>query len=254
MSISQVVDREAVARLNSILAKLDITLSELRDFLRGVDDRTLSDLYDRLSDIAAGPGITGEVRIVDSDIKVPVDLQASAIAYDPTQDVFLVGGSQLRRLLQRPGTFELLVQLRHAGVDVDPRAIRALTSSDFVSAILNSKARLSPVTTHSAERIDDLVEHPSGGQAVGIYQEKLVLIYVTVGLGTPTSVDVWVEVADEDVAAKYVQCGGKKTFTAAGEDLIAWTVHSEYARVNAQGVGCDASNYFDVTTIMMAKV
>jgi len=36
------------------------------------------------------------------------------------------------QLLQRPTTKDLLIQLRHAGTEIDPRQIRALTSSDVV--------------------------------------------------------------------------------------------------------------------------
>jgi len=45
----------------------------------------------------------------------------------------VVYGSQAQQLLQRATTYDLLVQLRHAGAEIDPRAIRALTSSDVVT-------------------------------------------------------------------------------------------------------------------------
>ena len=44
----------------------------------------------------------------------------------------VIYGSQAQQLLQRAATFDLLIQLRHNGAEVDPRAIRALTSSDVV--------------------------------------------------------------------------------------------------------------------------
>jgi len=44
-------------------------------------------------------------------------------------------GNQDQTLRQRTGTYELLVQLFNAGVEIDPRAIRALTATDVVSAI-----------------------------------------------------------------------------------------------------------------------
>jgi len=43
-----------------------------------------------------------------------------------------VQGSQGQDLLQRAATYDILVQLRHDGTEIDPRQIRALTSSDVV--------------------------------------------------------------------------------------------------------------------------
>lgn len=45
----------------------------------------------------------------------------------------IVYGSQGAQLLQRAATFDTLVQLRSAGVEIDPRAIRALTVADQIS-------------------------------------------------------------------------------------------------------------------------
>jgi hypothetical protein len=42
-------------------------------------------------------------------------------------------GSQGQALLQRATTYDLIVQLRNAGDEIDPRQIRALTSSDVVT-------------------------------------------------------------------------------------------------------------------------
>ncbi|MFQ5999918.1 MAG: hypothetical protein ACE5J6_03990 [Candidatus Bathyarchaeia archaeon] len=42
-------------------------------------------------------------------------------------------GSQGQQLLQRATTYDLIVQLRHAGGEIDPRNIRALASSDVVT-------------------------------------------------------------------------------------------------------------------------
>lgn len=46
----------------------------------------------------------------------------------------VVYGSQAQQLLQRTSTYDLLVALRYAGSEIDPRAIRALTSADVISA------------------------------------------------------------------------------------------------------------------------
>lgn len=45
----------------------------------------------------------------------------------------VVYGSQAQQLLQRATTFDLLTQLRHAGAEIDPRAIRKLTSADVIN-------------------------------------------------------------------------------------------------------------------------
>jgi len=45
----------------------------------------------------------------------------------------VVYGSQGQQLLQRATTYDLIAQLRHEGVEIDPRAIRALTNSDAIS-------------------------------------------------------------------------------------------------------------------------
>lgn len=48
--------------------------------------------------------------------------------------VGVVYGSQAQQILQRATTYDLIVQLRHNGVEIDPRNIRALTSSDIITA------------------------------------------------------------------------------------------------------------------------
>jgi hypothetical protein len=98
---------------------------------------------------------------------LPTSIENDAIAYDGTNDRFkvdvkkwtatdtvtadvidkatrllgLIYGSQGQQLLQRAATYELLVQLRHAGDEIDPRAIRALTSADVVD-VSDKAARL----------------------------------------------------------------------------------------------------------------
>jgi len=51
------------------------------------------------------------------------------------RDLIRYAFSLSQALQQRAATFDLLVQLRHAGVEIDPRAIRALTAADVVSAV-----------------------------------------------------------------------------------------------------------------------
>lgn len=45
----------------------------------------------------------------------------------------VVYGSQGQKLLQRASTYDLIAQIRHEGVEIDPRAIRALISSDAIT-------------------------------------------------------------------------------------------------------------------------
>lgn len=52
----------------------------------------------------------------------------------------------LDQLQQRPASFDLYSALRYVGVEIDPRAIRALTVADFVSANL-----VSPTTVISGQ-------------------------------------------------------------------------------------------------------
>lgn len=53
----------------------------------------------------------------------------------------VVYGSQAQQILQRAVTFDLLVQLRNAGVEIDPRSIRALSkATDELYAVLRTDA------------------------------------------------------------------------------------------------------------------
>lgn len=63
-------------------------------------------VIDRVKVIDAMPAITGSVSVT---------------------------GSEAQLLLQRALTYDLIVQLRSAGVEIDPRAIRALTAADIVT-------------------------------------------------------------------------------------------------------------------------
>lgn len=45
----------------------------------------------------------------------------------------IIYGSQGQQILQRAATYDLIVQLRNAGVEIDPRATRALTIADQIS-------------------------------------------------------------------------------------------------------------------------
>ncbi len=69
--------------LTDIFGQLDLTLSQLRDALRGADNRTLTDLYNKAYDSTNN---RIKIKIEDSSIQVPVDVQGSEIAYDSVSD------------------------------------------------------------------------------------------------------------------------------------------------------------------------
>jgi len=61
----------------------------------------------------------------------------------------VVYGSQAQQLLQRASTYDLIVQLRNAGVEIDPRSIRSLISGDVVTAYgSQTQALLQRATTY----------------------------------------------------------------------------------------------------------
>ena len=77
--------RASETTLSSILNQLDIALSVLRDALLGADSKTLTDLYNKAYDSGQD---RIKVKIEDSSIAVPSDLQYSYIAYDGDLDAF----------------------------------------------------------------------------------------------------------------------------------------------------------------------
>lgn len=86
--------------LESILAQLDLTLSALRDAIRGTGDKTLTDLHDKLSSVG------GTVTVTATDLDI--------------------------RNLQKALDEIYAVLKTDAGAAYDARQIRALTSSDIV--------------------------------------------------------------------------------------------------------------------------
>lgn len=61
----------------------------------------------------------------------------------------IVYGSEGQQIQQRATTYDLLVQLRHAGSEIDPRNIRALTSSDQITALQPDPAQLKATVTQA---------------------------------------------------------------------------------------------------------
>ena len=88
--------------------------------------------------------VTGSVDITDRSARllghVNVD-NFPASPYDVSdrsaRQLGLIYGSQNQQIQQRATTYDLIVQLRSGGSEIDPRSIRALTSSDIVTALVN---------------------------------------------------------------------------------------------------------------------
>lgn len=72
----------------------------------------------------------------------------------------------LAQVQQRGATFDLLAQLRHAGVEIDPRSIRALTAVDVVTAQQGG----APWSTDVTDRAARLVGRVYGDQGVQVKQ------------------------------------------------------------------------------------
>jgi len=81
-------------------------------------------------------------------------VQAGAWSVDVTDRAArllgVVYGSQAQQILQRAATFDLLVQLRHAGVEIDPRQIRALTAATDVVTVTPQAASVWDVSDRAA--------------------------------------------------------------------------------------------------------
>jgi hypothetical protein len=93
----------------------------------------------------------------------------------------------LAQLQQRASTYELLVQLRHQGVEIDPRNIRALTSDDIITVVQNT---------------------PSNLQATVTQAEKDRTISSVDAVGTPIQIDnTWSAAGDYTV---HIPASGKK--------------------------------------------
>jgi hypothetical protein len=85
-------------------------------------------------------------RLTDgSDFIDPRDVSDRA-----ARELGIVYGN-LAQLLQRASTYDLIVQLRHNAVEIDPRSIRALTNSDVVSVEQSDQTKLKATVTQAAK-------------------------------------------------------------------------------------------------------
>jgi hypothetical protein len=105
---------------------------------------------------------------------LPMSIENPAIAYDAVNDRFKIDikkitatdaldvSDRAARLLgkiygdvgvitQRAGTLDLFTALRYAGTEIDPRAIRALTSADIVTIVQATAANLCATVTQVAK-------------------------------------------------------------------------------------------------------
>lgn len=116
----------------------------------------------------------------------------------------VVYGSQAQQLLQRATTYDLLVQLRHAGVEIDPRQIRALTASDKVTTLMED--RTYDHATFDASASGDLVAAVAGKvikvHAITIQAAGTVVVNINDGSGG-ASLAEWTFQAREGVVYSF---------------------------------------------------
>ena len=114
---------------------------------------------------------------------------------------------------------------------------------------------LAPVTLHDALNVQDNLEHAAVGQDITPYRMKTVLVYATM-VGAPGNLNVWVELAHQNVAASYVIVGVAQIFAATGDVLMPFEVYAPWCRVVAQipAGAAGVANYWTVSTFLVAHV
>jgi len=145
------------------------------------------------------------------------------------------------------GLIKLVSNIKDAIYDVWDSGNQSIRTSGSLTI---TSGKLSPVTLLNAVNVTDTVEHNSTSQDVTDYQEKTVYVGIAV-TGTPTSLDVWIDISPDGV--NWYQLGTPKSYTAATDDVLAFTTHAEFMRVSYQGTGTDASNYFTISATVSAK-
>ncbi len=90
-----------------------------------------------------------------------------------------------------------------------------------------------PTAGTGTETIADTSEHASTEFEAWQLQEKQVNI-LGVLAGAAGHLLAWVEVSSTGVAGTWVRVGTPSVLAATGSLLLAWTMHSEYARVVLQ--------------------
>lgn len=138
--------------------------------------------------------------------------------------VGIVYGSQSQQLLQRATTYDLLVQLRHNGAEIDPRAIRALTSSDIITAYGNLDALQQRAAT---KELIVQIQHQGVEKDPTQIRALTGSDVVTVEQATPASLKATVTQAEKDRTITDVAHDGTAvdlthTFAEAG----SWEAHT----------------------------
>jgi len=72
-------------------------------------------------------------------------------------------------------------------------------------------------------------------------------------VGAPGPLNCWVEISSTGVAGTWAMVGVPSVLAAAGNIVLAWTVHSEYARIVLQAPALVAPNAWVATVIFEAK-
>lgn len=185
---------EVPQMLESILSKLDITLSTLRDDLRGVDNRTLTDIYTHLGDRlprtiydSVGNELSGYIKNIDvalssrasettlSGIKARTDkltfdassylyVDAAVVANPPNLDVALSSRASETTLSSFSGKFPPATALGDAlgnpTTTIVGSALLGWDGSYWRRLVVDSASRLRTV-------VESLPSLPSGTNTIG---------------------------------------------------------------------------------------
>jgi len=135
-----------------------------------------------------------------------------------------VTGSQIQLLLQRALTYDLIVQLRSDGVEIDPRAIRALTAADIVTVLCaNLDVALSTRALESGGNLDLIVAALAlilaqlDSKTSTLFKATQNIGNTTFGATQATRTSLKVQPEREDI----VSLGGVASPSAAGVQIVA---------------------------------
>jgi len=150
--------RASEATVAAILARLDVALSTRAS--QATVASILAQLDVALSSRASEATLASILAKLDNPLDpMVVDVNNWPATYDVSDRAArllgIVYGSQGAQLLQRAATFDSLVQLRDAGVEIDPRQIRLLTAADVVDVSDKPARQLGLVTTVMENRTYD---------------------------------------------------------------------------------------------------
>jgi hypothetical protein len=128
-----------------------------------------------------------------------------------------VTGSEDEPLLQRASTFDLIVQLRSAGVEIDPRAIRALTAADIVTVLCaNLDVALSTRALEAGGNLAAILAQLDSKTST-LFKATQNIGNTTFGATQATRTSLKVQPEREDI----VSLGGVASPSAAGVQIVA---------------------------------